>query len=114
MQIAPAPQAIIFIAGWTAVLALTLIELKDGIAARSGAPARTFLFFLNVIVEGKLLVLLFEIFGKKLIDIILQYFCSASFLRTGEGNLFADDLFLCVLSEALPVEQVTTAEMADL
>ena len=114
MELALAPQTIIFLAGWAAVLSQSLVKLKDGITAWSGTPTCIFHIFLNIIVESKIFILISEIFGKKLVNIVLYYFCSTAFLRAGEGDLFVDDLFLCVLTKTLPVEHVVADKVAEL
>ena len=114
MELALAPQAIIFLAGWAAVLSEFLVKLKYSIATWSGAPTCIFHVFLNIVVESKIFIFVSKIFGKKLVDIILQYFCSAAFLRTGEGDLFADDLFLRIFTKALSVKHVTTDKVTEL
>ena len=114
MELAFAPQAIIFLAGWAAVLSELLIKLKYSITAWSRTPTCIFHIFLNVVVESKIFILVSEIFGKKLVDIFLHYLCSAAFLRTSEGDLLIDDLFLCIFTKTLPVEHVTTYKVAEL
>lgn len=67
---------------------------------------------INVVVEGKIVILFFQIFREKFSDLFPCYFSFAALLRTVEGDEFVDDFFFGVFTEAVAVEHMSAAEQA--
>jgi hypothetical protein len=81
------------LAGGTLVVGQGCIEGKNCTAAGSGTPAGIVHMLLNVVVEGKVFVLLPQISREVFTDLFRSNFSFAMFLGAVEGDYFIDDLF---------------------